>query len=91
MARGRVEAEAQHQVPAFAGMTVGEAGTGENSPYSPPKRERILEWQAQQDFPIIPNADDPDAGNLYRELKFPDRVYDHITEYYEEKAQEASA
>jgi hypothetical protein len=59
--------------------------------YSPPKRERILEWQAQQDFPIIPNADDPDAGNLYRELKFPDRVYDHITEYYEEKAQEASA
>src|SRR5438270_9978095 len=26
--------------------------------YSPPKRERILEWQAQQDFPIIPNAED---------------------------------
>src|SRR5437016_2884277 len=23
--------------------------------YSPPKRDRILQWQAQQDFPIIPN------------------------------------
>src|SRR3954453_3597549 len=23
--------------------------------YNPPKRERILEWQAQQDFPICPN------------------------------------
>src|SRR5437588_7024166 len=22
--------------------------------YNPPKRERILEWQAQQDFPICP-------------------------------------
>src|SRR5688572_21271823 len=27
--------------------------------YNPPKRERILEWQAQQDFPICPSADDP--------------------------------
>src|SRR5688500_16698606 len=33
--------------------------------YSPPKRERILEWQRQQDFPIIPNPDDPDTGNVY--------------------------
>src|SRR5437660_8709570 len=23
--------------------------------YCPPKRDRILQWQAQQDFPIIPN------------------------------------
>ncbi len=29
--------------------------------YNPPKRERILEWQEQQDFPICPNSDDPDA------------------------------
>ena len=28
--------------------------------YNPPKRERILEWQRQQDFPICP-TDDPDA------------------------------
>jgi hypothetical protein len=55
--------------------------------YSPPSRERILEWQSRQKFPIIPNADDPDAGNLYRDLKFPDGVYEHIKEYYVEKAE----
>ncbi len=58
--------------------------------YSPPKRERILEWQAKQDFPICP-SDDPDAGNVYRDLKFPDEVYQHITEYYEEKAEAQEA
>ena len=55
--------------------------------YSPPKRERILQWQAQQDFPILPNADDPDSGNVYRELRFPDGIYEHINEYYQEKAE----
>ena len=44
--------------------------------YNPPKRERILEWQAQQDFPICPNPEDPNACNVYRELRFPDDVYD---------------
>ena len=39
--------------------------------YNPPKRERILEWQEQQDFPICPNPDDPDACNVYRELGLP--------------------
>ena len=29
--------------------------------YSPPRREKILQFQAQQDFAIIPNPDDPDA------------------------------
>src|SRR5688572_5432662 len=29
--------------------------------YSPPKRERILEWQAQQEFPICPWPEDPAA------------------------------
>jgi hypothetical protein len=53
--------------------------------YSPPRRERILEWQRQQEFPIIPNAEDPDEGNVYKDLKFPDDVYKHITEYYEHK------
>ena len=57
--------------------------------YSPPKRDRILQWQAQQDFPIIPNPDDPDSGNVYRELRFPDDVYENINEYYQEKAVEA--
>lgn len=53
--------------------------------YSPPRREKILEFQARQDFPIIPNSDDPDAGNVYRDLTFPEKVYDHISEYREEK------
>jgi hypothetical protein len=53
--------------------------------YSPPKRDRILEWQIHQDFPICPNADDPDACNVYRDLQFPDHVYEHISSYYEHK------
>jgi len=59
--------------------------------YSPPRREKILEYQKEQDFPIIPNPDDPDSGNLYRELQFPQEVYDHIGEYYEEKAESREA
>jgi len=54
--------------------------------YNPPRRERILEWQAQQDFPICPNPDDPDACNVYRDLQFPGNIYDHIAEYHEQKA-----
>ncbi len=54
--------------------------------YSPPRREKILEYQSQQDFPICPNPDDPDACNPYQELQFPDEVYESIQEYREEKA-----
>ncbi len=57
----------------------------EGRDYNPPRRERIVEWQSQQEFPILPNADDPDCGNLYRNLKFPDAIYDHIGHYQEEK------
>jgi hypothetical protein len=39
--------------------------------YNPPRREKILEYQQQQEFPIIPNPDDPDSGNVYRTLNFP--------------------
>lgn len=53
--------------------------------YSPPRRERILEWQGQQEFPIIPNTDDPDDGNVYKDLKFSEDVYKHISEYHEHK------
>jgi hypothetical protein len=53
--------------------------------YNPPKRERILEWQAQQDFPICPTPDDPGSCNVYRELRFPQSVYDHIGEFWEEQ------
>lgn len=58
--------------------------------YNPPKRDRILEWQQQQDFPICPNPDDPDACNVYRDLQFPDQVYEHISDYYEHKAHQSS-
>jgi len=57
----------------------------EGRDYNPPRRGRILEWQSQQTFPICP-TDDPDACNVYRDLQFPDHVYEHIQEYYEEKA-----
>ena len=43
--------------------------------YNPPRRERILEWQEQQDFPICPNPEDPDACNVYNELQFPHDAY----------------
>jgi len=54
--------------------------------YNPPRRERILEWQSQQEFPICPDPDNPRACNVYSELKFPDGVYEDIQEYYEERA-----
>jgi hypothetical protein len=63
----------------------------EGRDYNPPKRERILEWQSQQDFPICPTPDDPGACNVYRELRFPQDVYDSIGEFWEEKAQEENA
>jgi len=55
--------------------------------YNPPRRERILEQQAHQEFQLIPDPNDPDMGNLYRELRFPDGLYEHINDYYEDKAE----
>ena len=54
--------------------------------YNPPKRQRILEWQSEQAFPICPDPDDPNACNVYKELKFPDEVYEHISEFYEQQS-----
>lgn len=59
----------------------------EGKDYNPPKRERILAWQAEQSFPICPNAEDPDACNVYKDLSFPDHVYEHIQHYVEKKAE----
>ena len=50
--------------------------------YNPPRPSRILEWQREQAFPICP---DDEACNVYRDLKFPEHVYEHIQEYYERK------
>ncbi len=55
--------------------------------YNPPKRERILEWQARQDFPICPTPQEPGTCNVYQELRFPSDIYDQINDYYEEKAE----
>jgi hypothetical protein len=57
----------------------------EEKGYSPPRREKILEYQSQQDFPICPNPDDPDACNPYADLQFPDGVYESIQEYQEKR------
>lgn len=57
----------------------------EDHDYNPPRRERILEWQAKQEFPICPNPDDPDACNVYKELDLPERVFEHIEEYREQQ------
>lgn len=59
--------------------------------YNPPKRERILAWQAQQEFPICPTPDDPASCNVYRELRLPDSVYEHIEEFWEEQAEARAA
>jgi DNA primase large subunit len=58
----------------------------EGRDYNPPRRERILEWQAQQEFPICPTPDDRDACNVYSDLTFPDDIYESINEYHQEKA-----
>ena len=55
--------------------------------YNPPKRERILQYLQEQKFPICPNADDPDACNVYKDLTFPEGVYAKINEYYQQKAE----
>ena len=55
--------------------------------YNPPKREKILRFLEQQKFPICPNAEDPNACNVYRDLQFPETVYAHINEYYRQKVE----
>lgn len=65
----------------------------EERDYNPPSRQRILEWQAQQDFPICPTPDDPAACNPYRELQIPDEVRENIESFREQQfdAEEATA
>lgn len=62
----------------------------EGKDYNPPKRDRILAWQKEQDFPICPNPDDPDGCNVYKDLNFPEHVYEHIQQYVEKKAEVSS-
>jgi DNA primase large subunit len=62
----------------------------EGKDYNPPKRDRILAWQKEQEFSICPNSQDPDACNVYKDLNFPDHVYEHIQHYVEQKAEAKS-
>jgi hypothetical protein len=57
----------------------------ESKDYNPPRRDKIVAYQAQQEFPILPFPEDPDCGNLYRNLKFPQEIYEHIGDYQEAK------
>ncbi|MBD0306514.1 MAG: hypothetical protein ICV76_08200 [Nitrospiraceae bacterium] len=57
--------------------------------YSPPRRERILQWQREQEFHICPDPENPDSCNVYKDLKFPPEVYEHISGYYEQKAEQS--
>ncbi|MDQ2740925.1 MAG: hypothetical protein M3Z66_01280 [Chloroflexota bacterium] len=55
--------------------------------YNPPKRNTILHWQQEQDFPICPSGDDPNSCNVYDELQFPQQVYDQIGRFWEDRAE----
>ncbi len=57
----------------------------EEKGYNPPRRDKILQWQKEQDFQICLDPDDPDACNVYNELTFPDELYQDIQEYREER------
>jgi hypothetical protein len=57
----------------------------ESRGYNPPKRERVLDWDNKQEFPICPDSNDPDACNVYRNLELPEDVYRDIQRYREQK------
>ena len=57
----------------------------EGRDYNPPRRDRLMEWQREQEFQFM-DPSDPDSGNLYRNLKFPQEIYDHIGNYQEAKS-----
>ncbi|MDQ2945633.1 MAG: hypothetical protein M3Y27_06780 [Acidobacteriota bacterium] len=58
--------------------------------YNPPRRDRVLEWMQKQGFPICPNPENPDSCNLYKNLEFPQEVYEHIGDYRAQKAEVAN-
>src|SRR3569833_870672 len=49
--------------------------------YNPPKRERILQWMNEQEFPICQDTEDRQACNVYSSLNFPPEVYEKISSY----------
>ncbi|HEU5439276.1 MAG TPA: hypothetical protein VFU88_08290 [Ktedonobacterales bacterium] len=59
--------------------------------YSPPQRDTILRWQQRQDFPICLEVDDPRGCDVYRDLQFPEQVYNHIQQFYLDQAEAEGA
>ncbi len=55
----------------------------ESRGYNPPRRERVLAWMKEQDFPICESATEGESCNVYKSLNFPKEVYDKISGYYE--------
>lgn len=53
--------------------------------YNPPKRDRILDWMSQQEFPICENSENPGTCNVYRNLEFPPELFEKISSYYKHK------
>lgn len=53
--------------------------------YNPPKRERILDWMNQQEFPICQDPNDRGACNVYKNLRFPPEVYEKISSFYQDQ------
>ena len=53
--------------------------------YNPPSRQRLLDYNKEQEFPICPTPEDPNACNLYRELTMPEEVIEDIQEYREQQ------
>lgn len=58
----------------------------ESKGYNPPKRERILQWMKEQDFPICADPENPDACNVYKSLEFPPEIYEKISSYYQSQS-----
>jgi hypothetical protein len=59
----------------------------ESRGYNPPKRERILEWMRKQEFPVCPDTGDPTQCNVYRNLDFPQEVYERIEQFHQERSE----
>ncbi len=78
----RILAKGKDMTEAKAGALVRQV---EERGYNPPRRDKILAWQKEQDFPICPNPDDPDACNPYEELDMPEVVLESIEDYREQR------
>src|SRR5689334_1613999 len=61
----------------------------ESRGYNPPKRVRILEWMRKQDFQLCPDPADPGQCNVYRNLDFPEEVYEKIEQFHRERVEAA--